>query len=658
MDNDAARIDRPSQLTGPLDNHYLFLREDKAPISWDTYALDDVENSDTVGIMIPEPYVVIDVDDAEQADKLLCLVTEQDINCQIMQTTRGRHFWFKAPTPLKNSVKSMTGLGIYVDYRSWGKKSEVCVRFKGQWREWLTDYDWNELPELPRWLYSLNQTKWTFYNMGEGDGRNQALFDYQIMLSKRGYAKAEAFDVLRLINDYIFTSPMPDREINTICRDEAYPDLLEPGEEVDPTLDGSWRGPRGGFSHDRMGNMLIEEMKIVYYQRQYYTYHNGYYQVCDNEVEHAITELFPAATKKQKGEVLDYIRIMSHIKQPQMNVFTINVKNGRLDLKTGKLTPHTPEAHDFQQLNATYDPSAYCEPVEKMIRKVFCDDQQLIDLFEEVMGYCLLKDCPMQTLIIFFGDGSNGKSTIMRMIRNFIGAGNYSTLSIQDLESQFRPADLENKLVNIGDDIPATQIKDSSKLKSLSRGEEVTVERKNKPPFSLKNYAKLIFSTNKIPPSADKSHGFYRSLTLIPFDATFSREDADFDPYIEQKVILPEAMSYLLNIAVRGYKRMTEHGFTKSNKVDKALDNYKQFNSHTLMWIADNDITEDYLLQRSTSELFYEFKNWCADEGIEKLPIQKTFTTEVLKKFNLTLSDQRREPGTSKRVKFFIKPSV
>jgi putative DNA primase/helicase len=168
------------------------------------YALDDAASCKTVGVLIPNQYVVVDVDNMEQADKLMRLVTEENIKCQIMQTTRGKHFWFTLSKPIKNSIAVITGIGIYADYRSWGKQSEVCVRMNGEWREWLTDYDWSELAELPRWLRPLKQDKWKFYDMGEGDGRNQALFDYQIMLSKRGYPKQEAFDVLRFINTYIF----------------------------------------------------------------------------------------------------------------------------------------------------------------------------------------------------------------------------------------------------------------------------------------------------------------------------------------------------------------------------------------------------------------------------------------------------------------------
>lgn len=656
MDNDTARVDRPSALAGPLADRFLYLREDKAPTSWDTYTFDDVAGYKTVGILIPEPYVVVDIDDAKQAEKLTQLVLAQGIKCQIMQTTRGRHFWFTAPESVKNSVDVMTGIGIYADYRSWGKKSQVCVRLNGQWRQWLTDYDWSELAVLPRWLRPLLQAKWKFYEMGEGSGRNQALFDYQIMLSKRGYTKQDAFEILRLINAYIFEKSLPDREIDTICRDEAYPEPEATSALFDP--DAPWFGPKGKFLHNVMGDEIIKEMRIVYYHQQFFVYAEGYYQSSDFDVPKKIEQLFPESTMKQRGEVIDYIRIMTQIEKPPLHEYILNHKSGRLDLKKGECMAHTPDMIDFQQINAAYDPIAYSEPLERMLRKVFQNDQQLYDLFEEMMGYCLIKNCRMQKIFIFFGDGNNGKSTLLRVICNFIGTGNYTTLSLQDLEKTFRPAELENKLVNLGDDIPSTTIKDSSLLKSLSTGERVLVERKNRNPFILKNYAKLIFTTNKMPSVNDKSDGFYRRLILIPLDARFSKSDPDFDPDIEEKVTSNEAMSYLLNMAIRGYKRMMQHGFTESDKVKKAVETYKRKSSHTLTWAAENALSEEYLLSKHTGELYYEFKNWCADEGIENMPKQQTFTSELEKQFNFFLSPQKREQGTSKRVKYFLKISA
>lgn len=651
MAHQSGRTEKPAVLD--RFDGYLKLREDKAPLGWDTYPAEKLAAWPNVGLPIPEPYVAVDIDDAEQAEKLTRLVMTEGIKCQIMRTTRGRHFWFATSEPVKNSVKTTTGIGLVADYRSWGKQSQVCVKLAGEWREWLTDFDWDELDELPRWLRPLKQFKWKFYEMGEGDGRNQALFEYQILLASRGYTHAEAAETLRLINQYVFREPLPEDELRTVTREEAYPEV-EPPAGGDP--DAPWFTEKGKFLHNVLGDHLIERLPLVSLNQRVYLYKDGCYRLADNDVLQEIIRLHPTSTKREREEVMDYIRIQRHIDRPPLDEYIINVKNGRLDLRTLTLLPHTPEAYDFQQINAIYDSTVYHEALDKMLWKVFCGDIQLYRLFEEIMGYLLIKNCRRQKIFIFFGDGSNGKSTVLRMIRHFIGQGNYSTLSLQDLETTFRPAELENKLANIGDDIPATQIKDSSMLKKLSRGEPVTVERKNKNPFDLVNYAKLIFSTNKIPPVADKSHGFYRTLTLLPFDATFSKSDPDFNPNIEDEITTDEAMSYLLNMAIRGYKRLSKYGFTEPERVRKALETYQIESSHALRWTAENGVEEDYLLSKHTGELYQEFKMWCEAEGVNHIPKQQSFTNEIKKRFKLEVSEQRREPKTGRRCRYFIKP--
>lgn len=640
MDLNFGRTGRSHLLSGPLSGHFLKLREDKAPVSWNMYDIEALDGHPNIGVAMPTPYVAVDIDDIEQAEKLTRLVLEQNVKCQIMQTTRGRHFWFANDTPVKNVTKTMTGIGIVADYRSWGKSSQVCIRYKGEWREWLTDYDWGEIEELPRWLRPLKQSKYKFYEMKEGDGRNAALYAYQIDLATRGFPQNEAFNIIRMINRYILPEPLGDDEIDKICRDEAYPTREKLAEE--------------SSAHNDMGERLRREMHILSYQGRLYTYRDGCYRPGENPILRAIVGKLPTSKRNYQAEVLNYLNIQCHIEKPDINEYVINCKNGRLDLISGDLLPHTPDAYDFQQIGATYDPAVYNEAVDKMLMRVFCGDYQLYKLFEELLGYCLVKNCRMQVIFIMFGDGNNGKSTLLRLIQQFIGAGNYSTLSLQDLEKPFRPAELTDKLVNLGDDIPPTTIKDSSILKSISSGEEITVERKNKDPYNLKSYATLIFTTNKMPHVNDKSFGFYRRLILMPLDARFSKTDDDYDPDISAKLSTQEAMSYMLNMAVRGLRRMIKKGFTQSDKVQKAIESYKIQSSHALSWAHENDIDTDYLLSKHTGELYFEFKSWCVAEGIENIPKQRGFTDDIKKRYELFLSNQRREEKTGRRVRYFV----
>ena len=174
------------------------------------------------------------------------------------------------------------------------------------------------------------------------------------------------------------------------------------------------------------------------------------------------------------------------------------------------------------------------------------------------------------------------------------------------------------------------------------------VERKNSQPFNLKSYAKLIFSCNEIPRIADKSHGMYSRLMLIPFTASFSSADEDFDPFIEDKITTDEALSYLLNMGLRGLRRLlANNDFTYPSVVKKALETYKTDNSTVLTWIAEENIGLDTIMADTTDRLFSEFKDWCNRSDIKFGASIRTFHKEIEEKFNLTRVRTRKPNGES-----------
>lgn len=651
MGNITGRFD----FDGPPGGEYLRLQASKAPVSWEIHTLEMAAGIKHAGIKLTEPYVVVDVDDAKQAEKLTNLVQSENIKCRIMQTTKGRHFWFRTAEPVKNTVRTSTGIGLMVDYRSWGKKSQVCVKLDGQWREWLNYTPWDSLDELPKWLRPLRQDRWRFYEMGEGDGRNTALYEYQIMLASRAYSQPEASEVIRLINNYVLEKPLPKQELAVICREEAYPEPAvetSSGDLADPSAPWFIEGKNGlkTFLHHVMGERIIGDLRPITCRGSIYVYRDGYYQPGENVIQKEIVRLWPGSKKSNQNEVLNYITIQTHTDRGDTDEHAVNLINGRLDLKSWQLKEHSPDHIDFQRINAAFNPRARCIALDDMLMRVFCDDLELYALFEEIMGYCLIRNSKYHKLFVFSGDGSNGKSTVLKVIRHFLGEGNVSTVSLQGLEDKFKTAELENKLANLGDDIPAFRVKDSSQLKTLSSGDSITVERKNKDPFILKNYAKLIFSTNKMPNIDDQSHGLGRRLCIIPFDAKFSSKDKDFDPDIENKVMTDEAMSAMLNLAIRGLKRLTRRGkFTESSKVAKATEAFRIDNSNVLSWLDDEGKEVDDFIGKGTIAIYQEYRLYCEQNGM--IPKKKTgLTQEINKTFGLAQSKLRRIGGGRDRV--------
>lgn len=607
---------------------------------------DEVKDFDNVGLIIPKPFIVLDFDTKSDSDIMLRIVDGLGLKCRVMKTTRGYHFWFKSAEPWKNFKKTRLALGIYSDCRSHSKNGYVKIKDSGRMREWIRKTPAAEIQEVPRWLYPVSNPghNFEFKGMKDGDGRNQELFNYIVYLQTKGFNRDEIKETIEIINDYVFTDPLPAGEIATICRDEAF----KPDEEIKKQVEEQKK--KVTFSHNEFGDDLIDVYHIITVNGQLYVYEDGFYQQDERIIERKMIELYPGIKQTQRAEVLSYIRIKTHINAADIKVspYIINLKNTRLDIRTGKCLEFAPDVIEFDRIPVVYDPSAYCSDLDKMLNRVFLGDREVIDLFEEMVGYCLIKTARYQKAFILVGSGSNGKSTILDLLEAFLGIRNYSSMPLEKVTDRFNMAELENRLANIGDDIDNVTIKDSGTLKKMISGESITVERKGERPFKLSPYATHIYSANSIPRSFDKSEGFYRRWLMVPFNAKFTPDDPDYDPLIYDKITTDTALSYLLNIAIRGASRLIKRGrFTEPQSVKAALEAYRTDNSTVLSWIDDKSLDADYFLDNSTDKLYGDFTDWCKLSGVKSGNVtgKKTFNREIINKFDFEPRARQKSDG-------------
>lgn len=630
---------------------YIILNSNKTPsqkLRDGGQPLEEVKDFENIGVLIPEPFIVLDFDTKTDAEIMLNIAQDLDLKCLIMQTTRGYHFWFKSDEPWKNFTKSRLVIGIYADCRSWGKLSYTIVKKDNKWREWLKKIPLEEVEEVPCWLRPLSFDKYKFKNMTDGDGRNQQLYEYILVMQSKGYTRDQIKKAINIINTYVFADPLSDSELETILRDESFRDEAE--LEQDIALNECF-DEDGKFKHNKFAELIVEDMNVITLNEICYVYDSGYYQEADRFIDRRMVELYPTIKKNQRAEVIDYIKILTTIGKSDITKqeYIINLKNCRLDVRTNTVLPHTPDVIDFTQLPVNFDPEAYSKILDDTIRKVFEHDEEVINLFEEMVGYTLIKNCRYRKGFLLYGSGSNGKSTILNVIKRFLGYANVATIELEKLSDPFKTAELENKLANIGDDINRRDIVDTGTIKKLFTGESLTVERKFQNPFTLHNFAKMIFSCNEIPRIVDKSFGMYSRLIFIPFTAVFSPHDDDFDPFIEDKLMTDESLSYLLNIALKGLKRLIANNrFTNPDVVEEALDKYKTVNSTVLTWVEEEAVELSDLLRDTTDVLFSEFMDWCNRSGIKFTASNKTFHKELEEKFNLERKRCRTEGGRNK----------
>lgn len=107
--------------------------------------------------------------------------------------------------------------------------------------------------------------------------------------------------------------------------------------------------------------------------------------------------------------------------QLDSNPMLLNVRNGTIELTTGKLLEHRQDDFISKMIDVEYDPFAQCPTFIKTVESIFAQDQELIDFVQRFFGYCITGSVAEQLLAICYGDGSNGKSLLFTTFVDLLG---------------------------------------------------------------------------------------------------------------------------------------------------------------------------------------------------------------------------------------------
>lgn len=588
---------------------------------------DEVKGLSEYAGIIHDDVVVIDIDDFNESEILMKIVEEQQLACRVYETTRGKHFFFmnvlNGEYVLdKCGIHKLLACGITADIKAGCKNSYSVQKFDGKERKIIYDvYDDEEYQALPKWLTPIN-TKIKFSELGDGDGRNQALFNYILTLQSNDFTVDECRETLQLINKYILKDPLSDEELNTLSRDEAFQKPI------------FFR--RNQFLFDKFARYLKNINHIIKIDGQLHVYKDGIYVDGTKEIESQMIQHIPDLNKAKRAEVLSYIDIMIRQNTQMSTANYIAFNNGIYNIETGELEDYTPDIVITNKIPYDYIEGAYSKLADNTLDKLSCHDKSVRMLLEECIGYCFYRRSELRKAFILTGEKENGKSTFLAMLNNLLGQENVANLDLKELSDRFKTAELFGKLANIGDDIGDEFIPNPAIFKKLSSGNPVNAERKGQDPFNFSNYAKLIFSANDIPRIKDKSGAVLSRLVIIPFNAKFTSNDPDFDPYIKYKLIQQEPMEYLINIGVKGLLRILKNQkFTTSIIVSKAIQDYEETNNPILLFFKEGPKIED----EPTSTVYRSYYEFCMTNNFQPLSniefskqIKKYYGVEIVNK--------------------------
>lgn len=593
----------------------------KGKSSHELLTLEQAQRLSEYAGVLADDTVLVDIDDEEQSKILLKIVESRQLKCKVYKTTRGCHFLFKTNRPMQNRTHCKLGIALTADIKGGGRASYQVLKYNGVEREVV--YDTGEYELLPKYLQPI-KSNMNLLSMTEGEGRNNALFSYILPLQQNDFSIDECRECIGVINDFVLKDPLSEDELKSVLRDGAF---------EKPQFFTS----KGSFMFDKFAKYILNAHHIIKLNGKLYIYRNGIYEYGDEFIEAAMIEHIPNLSQSKRKEVLSYLNLLVHKESTIADANLIAFENGVLDIITDNFTDFSPEYIITNRIPHRYVADAKSELLDRVMLKLACGDENVLKLLYQSVGYCFYRRNELRKSFFLLGEKRNGKSTFLDVVGNLLGEDNTSNLDLCEIGDRFRTAELNGKLANIGDDINDEWVSNTATFKKVVSGDIVTVERKGKDPFKLRSFAKFFFSANSLPRlgRGKDSSAVLDRLVIIPFDAKFSKDDDDYDPFIKYKLREESVMEALIASAIPALREvLAEQEFAQCERVKANLDEFEKSNNPILEFYAELD-ESDYINEPIKS-VYQKYNTFCLANNLSAISAIE-FQKQMKRQFGLVI---------------------
>lgn len=249
---------------------------------------------------------------------------------------------------------------------------------------------------------------------------------------------------------------------------------------------------------------------------------------------------------------------------------------------------------------------------------IFCGDTALIRYVQQIVGMAAVGRVYLESLIIAYGEGRNGKSTFWNAIARVLGtySGNMSADTLtMGCKRNVKPelAEAKGKRLIIAAELEEGMRLNTSVVKQMCSTDEIFAEKKYKDPFSFTPSHTLVLYTNHLPRVGANDPGTWRRLLVIPFNARIEGS-SDVKNYADY--LVSEAAPAIMAWIIEGAKEAVSRNFHIPCPacVEAAVKAYREDND----WLGHflNDCCEtDVTYREKSGELYQEYRSYCARTG-------------------------------------------
>lgn len=376
-----------------------------------------------------------------------------------------------------------------------------------------------------------------------------------------------------------------------------------------------------------------------------------------HETQHLATDQAKAARRAQFAQaslskssldrMLDLTKGLVSVSEDQLDAHPrlLNVQNGTIDLCTGYIEPHDPSDLLTQISPVSADRGAKCPLFKKFLKRITNGDKSLMRYIRKAVGYSLTGETKEQVFFFCHGQsGSNGKSTLLNLVRDMLGDYGRHTPTETLMTKQYENA-ISNDQARLAGVRMVTAIEanfnrhlDEVKIKAMTGGEKITARFMRQEFFEFQPQFKLWLVANDRPRVRGTDTALWRRIRVIPFDVQITKAELNLD--------LPEKLRQewpgILAWAVRGCIDWQKEGLEPPPAVRRAAKDWSKAADHLKRFVS-SELEFDPLNRIAAQPMYSQYSHWCGRNGEVPLDM-KAFKQGLLTEHNI--SHKRTKQGS------------
>jgi putative DNA primase/helicase len=297
-----------------------------------------------------------------------------------------------------------------------------------------------------------------------------------------------------------------------------------------------------------------------------------------------------------------------------------NCSNGTINLTTGTLLKHSP-SHLITKISPVeFRAGSACPTWTQFLRQIFDGDAALIEYLQKAIGYALTGKVTEKSVFILYGNGDNGKTTLLEAVR-YILADYAGVVDIHVLMQDAQNSERERAVANMLGKrfITASETEEGdrfneAKLKSLTGMGRLVGRRIYGSAFEFDPTFKLFIDANHKPLIRGSDRAIWNRIRLVPLNVSIPKDQQDKALLAKLKAEAPGILAWL----VEGCLKWQSDGLTVPPAMANATQSYQE----------EMDPVADFILERcdvtptateKVADLYQAFKTWCDAGGEEPL---------------------------------------